>query len=100
MAMPRDLLSPSTTRTRKLGALVVAAGLALSACGGSTDSATTAGPETTATSQADPGGTTGDAGAETRDEILRLERPTLDGAVFEADTVAGRDVLLWFWAPW
>jgi len=40
------------------------------------------------------------AAAETRDEILRLAGTQLDGIDFDPDTVAGRDVLLWFWAPW
>ncbi|MCS5687728.1 MAG: hypothetical protein VX785_12130 [Actinomycetota bacterium] len=29
-----------------------------------------------------------------------LERPTLNGATFDPASLAGRDVLLWFWAPW
>ena len=37
---------------------------------------------------------------ETRPEILQLALPQLDGAVFDPNSVAGRDVLLWFWAPW
>ncbi len=37
---------------------------------------------------------------ENRSLILQLELPQLDGAVFDPNTVANKDVLLWFWAPW
>lgn len=33
-------------------------------------------------------------------EVLRFEARTVDGAVFEGASVAGRPVVLWFWAPW
>ncbi|MFV2101300.1 redoxin domain-containing protein [Micromonospora sp. LOL_024] len=33
-------------------------------------------------------------------ETLRFAGKTLDGAAFDAATLAGRPVVLWFWAPW
>ncbi|MFJ6199294.1 redoxin domain-containing protein [Micromonospora sp. NPDC092111] len=33
-------------------------------------------------------------------EVLRFTGKTLDGAAFSAATLAGRPVVLWFWAPW
>lgn len=65
-----------------------------------TDDAPSAAGEDSGTSD---DATTPAAGAslgETRDEILRLARTQLDGVDFDPETVAGRDVLLWFWAPW
>lgn len=29
-----------------------------------------------------------------------LERPTISGDAFVPSSLAGREVLLWFWAPW
>ena len=29
-----------------------------------------------------------------------LERPTLDGAIFDPGSLTGKEILLWFWAPW
>lgn len=33
-------------------------------------------------------------------EILDFEGTTVDGAAFEGASVAGRPVVVWFWAPW
>jgi hypothetical protein len=33
-------------------------------------------------------------------ELAILERSTLNGAMFDPASLAGKDVLLWFWAPW
>ncbi|GAB3860913.1 hypothetical protein GCM10029963_64600 [Micromonospora andamanensis] len=33
-------------------------------------------------------------------DTLRFSGTTLDGAAFDAATLAGRPVVLWFWAPW
>jgi thiol-disulfide isomerase/thioredoxin len=33
-------------------------------------------------------------------ETLRFTGKTLDGAGFDATTMAGRPAILWFWAPW
>lgn len=85
---------PTTWRLR-LAAGSVALTLLLGACGGSDGVAITAGEVgdgETATAST--------AGAEAREAVLALQRPTLDGPVFDAETAVGRDVLLWFWAPW
>lgn len=109
-------------RSAKRWALVVAVALLAAACGSSSsDDPTEAvaaqanasdGGDTTATTSTgdaegqEPAGTDAapvqgeQVSAETRDEILRIARTQLDGQEFDPDTVAGRDVLLWFWAPW
>jgi len=33
-------------------------------------------------------------------ELAVLERSTLNGAMFDPTSLAGKEVLLWFWAPW
>lgn len=33
-------------------------------------------------------------------EVLDFTAETLDGGTFEGASLAGRDALLWFWAPW
>jgi hypothetical protein len=33
-------------------------------------------------------------------ELAVLERSTLNGAMFDPASLAGKEVLLWFWAPW
>lgn len=33
-------------------------------------------------------------------ELAVLERSTLSGAMFDPTSLAGKEVLLWFWAPW
>lgn len=33
-------------------------------------------------------------------ELAMLERSTLSGAMFDPTSLAGKEVLLWFWAPW
>ena len=63
--------------------------------------------EPTTTGDADRTGrsTVAADGPETRPQILQLAaRPTLagrsfDGGAFDPNSVAGRDVLIWFWGP-
>ncbi|WP_420446684.1 hypothetical protein [Candidatus Poriferisodalis sp.] len=57
---------------------------------------------TTAAAAQAPATTTAAAAApvETRAEILLLEGGQLDGQPFELASMAGNDVLFWFWAPW
>ena len=52
--------------------------------------------EPAARSPENPGAPT----SETREAILTLDRETLDGSHLDLDALAGREVLLWFWAPW
>jgi thiol-disulfide isomerase/thioredoxin len=40
------------------------------------------------------------APAKAAGDLLRFTGKTLDGAAFDAATLAGRPVVLWFWAPW
>lgn len=96
-----------TRRSARWWALVVAVGLLAASCGssGADDDATeaVAAPAEASSDDADADAVAAQVdavGAETRDEILRIARTQLDGAQFNPDTVAGRDVLLWFWAPW
>lgn len=49
---------------------------------------TTQGPTTT---------TTASSAAETRPELLRLALPTFGGGTFDPDSMAGKNVILWFW---
>ena len=44
-----------------------------------------------------------DAGSETslaEQPAVSVEAPTASGSRFDFATTEGRDVLLWFWAPW
>ena len=55
-----------------------------------------------ATTSGTPAGSVPDSQrvAETRSHIVRLATTQLDGQEFDPASVAGEDVLLWFWAPW
>lgn len=33
-------------------------------------------------------------------ELQQLGRVTLSGQPFDVDSVIGKDIILWFWAPW
>jgi hypothetical protein len=33
-------------------------------------------------------------------KVLEFESPLLDGGTLRGETLAGRDVAFWFWAPW
>ena len=52
------------------------------------------------------GGDDGDEGAPTPDgprldpAVLSGEVNTVDGATFDLATVANKDLVVWFWAPW
>ncbi|MCP3937413.1 MAG: hypothetical protein GY708_18830 [Actinomycetia bacterium] len=41
-----------------------------------------------------------ESAAETRPAVLALARETLDGSQLAVDQFSGKDVLIWFWAPW
>lgn len=91
---------------RVTSALVVAAVLSLSACGAddgdttateaSTSSTPSPSPEQTASTSA----TTRSSPTTAVPEALDFSAKTVSGAAFEGASVAGRPVLLWFWAPW
>lgn len=88
---------------------VLVAGLVVAACGSGSDDpsdATPAGAPATAPDAAtadepdlgaDPGSAVVPADAP---EALRFSSPLVGGGDIELTTLAGRPVLLWFWAPW
>ena len=88
-----------------VGSIVI---LVATACGTSTDrssidSTTTVAPSVTApsTTQAPAeSSSTVERSVESRALILALAGPQLGGGTFDPQSVAGREVLLWFWAPW
>ncbi|WP_433529373.1 redoxin domain-containing protein [Micromonospora sp. CA-263727] len=86
-----------------LGAALVAVLLAASACVAGTDTealrpAAAAPTATPAVAGASP--STGPAGPVPVPDTLRFTGTTLAGAPFDAAALAGRPVVLWFWAPW
>lgn len=87
-------------------ALPVLAATLLVACGGSdddagstpaTDAPATSAPEPTAA--AEPTGTA-DPNAAAVPAALQFSAPLVGGGEIEMGALAGRPVLLWFWAPW
>lgn len=79
---------------------VIAAGLVLAACG-SGDGGSDAAPATTVAAPA-PTAPPGDGGggAVAAPAALQFSAPLVGGGDIELTTLAGRPVLLWFWAPW
>jgi len=53
------------------------------------------GPTTSGDTESPDGGVVADA-----PEALRFSAPLVGGGDIELTTLAGRPVLLWFWAPW
>jgi hypothetical protein len=48
-----------------------------------------------------PDGQGGDAGADRpTPEVLRFSAPELGGGTVDGQDYSGRDVAIWFWAPW
>lgn len=83
--------------------VVLVAVTALAGCGGAGPVATPATPATTSTpgqvtspSAATPART----GTAAIPDALRFQVKTVDGDVFDAGTLSGRPVVLWFWAAW
>lgn len=68
-----------------LRALVLALAVVATACGGDAVVAETGAPTPAA------GGTP---------QVLDFEAPLLGGGSLRGETLAGRDVAFWFWAPW
>ncbi|MFF0154401.1 redoxin domain-containing protein [Micromonospora sp. NPDC005203] len=85
----------SCTGTAAPPAAVAAPATTATAPGATTPGATAPGAAGTAT----PGGSPSTAPAAVPD-ILRFTGTTLTGAAFDAAQLAGRPVVLWFWAPW
>jgi hypothetical protein len=80
-------------------ALPIIAATLLVACGGNTEPA--ASPATPA--PAAPAATAAPSGGDVGTEVpaaLRFTAPLVGGGEIELGALAGRPVLLWFWAPW
>ncbi|MEV4541305.1 redoxin domain-containing protein [Micromonospora echinaurantiaca] len=99
--------SPRRTPRRVTGPLAVllAAVLGATACAGGADPAGPAAAATGGTAASPTGGKvpspTGSAGpAAPVPDTLAFTARTLDGAAFSGAALAGRPVVLWFWAPW
>ncbi len=87
-------LTPASS-TLSRWAWPAAAALALTACApGAAPGETTAGAPPAASSA--PAGDASGGGT----VALNLLGPTLDGGTFDSSRLAGRPVVLWFWAPW
>ena len=83
-------------------AAVLAVGLVLAACGSDTsdDSATDTVTDTTAAPAATTPEASGGVVPDDVPAILQFSAPLIGGGDIELTTLAGRPVLLWFWAPW
>ncbi|WP_147425229.1 TlpA family protein disulfide reductase [Bailinhaonella thermotolerans] len=90
-------------------AVLAAAGVLAAACGGAAgggssmdDAATPAPPASSAPAAGSPAapGTASPGTAAAVPEKLRFTAATLDGAPFSGESLAGRPVVFWFWAPW
>ena len=119
---PMQRSSAPPGRARSLaGALALA--FALAACGSGTD--TTGAPSSsaavpggngaatpsTATPPTLPGGTATSGAAATKApadpdaprldaDVLQGQAATIDGTSFDLGSLAGKDLVVWFWAPW
>lgn len=71
----------------------------LAGCGAQPGSAPTAAPAPTSTSASAPA-TGSSAPVVDVPEQLRFTAKTVDGAEFSGAALAGKPVVLWFWAPW
>jgi len=88
-------------------ALTAVALLALTACGTDTTTADTPvkAPSSPAASASTPARPAPAASASTSPspevpQKLQFTAKTVDGKPFEGSTLAGKDAVLWFWAPW
>ncbi|MEX2440418.1 MAG: hypothetical protein WD739_11185 [Actinomycetota bacterium] len=80
--------------------LVVAMGLVAAACS-SSPSQPPAGPAAQPSSNAAQGTPDAGAGREPKvPQVLDFSAPQLGGGTVEGASFAGRDVAIWFWAPW
>lgn len=102
-------MQPLTRRLTRTGTVVLATlavGLAATGCGSSDPEAapsapvTSSAPTTTPTPTTAPStGSSPSAGAAVP-AILEFTGTTAAGADFAGSTLAGKPVVLWFWAPW
>lgn len=124
VSMQRSSAPPGRRRSLA-GALVLA--FALAACGSGTGTTGTAAPSSaapqagngapasTATAPALPGGTATSAAAGGASatkapadpdaprldaDVLQGQAATIEGTSFDLGSLAGKDLVVWFWAPW
>ncbi|WP_188187866.1 TlpA family protein disulfide reductase [Nonomuraea sp. SYSU D8015] len=80
---------------------LMAAALLVTACGGQGEGAgnpaATAAPHAASASSASSGPAAAEAGVP---EALKFSATTLDGKAFQGESLAGKPVVFWFWAPW
>lgn len=99
-----------STGSRSLVGAAVAVGLALVLVGcasatsgvaaGEPDSVTGATLSPAPTTSGTVGTVTTSKPAAATPEVLRFSAQTVDGARFDGASLAGKPVVLWFWAPW
>lgn len=82
----------SVIRTAAVAVVAVVVAVAAASCSGP--------PPPAATSPASSGAPAPTATSDEVPQILRFQAPLLGGGTFDGATLAGRDVALWFWAPW
>lgn len=79
----------------RVGGLLAAAVLGLSAC-------SAAGPQGSAAPSGSPAGRVAepDQGTASGEQTLSFSATTLEGDELDVSTLAGQPVVLWFWTPW
>ncbi|MEU4427551.1 redoxin domain-containing protein [Actinoplanes sp. NPDC024001] len=80
-------------------AVLLTAALALAGCTNTPAPASPAGPEAPA-SPAGPAAPSPSAAKRSTPKSLSFKGTTLEGAAFDAASLAGKPAVLWFWAPW
>jgi hypothetical protein len=89
---------------KRLTLPLIAVGI-LAACGGADTGTTSQGTASTTaatqpTATASPGGESPASAPGNVPAALEFAAPLVGGGEIELTTLAGRPVLLWFWAPW
>ncbi len=97
--------SPAMPRTVITTAAVTALVAVVAGCGAADTTADTApGSSSSASSPSASSSTPGSSGAEvpgaTVPEILAFTSAKVGGGTFDAASLAGKDTVFWFWAPW
>ncbi|MFD0888127.1 TlpA family protein disulfide reductase [Streptosporangium algeriense] len=88
---------------KSLSLFLATAALALTACGVATDDPTISMPAATASASVTASAPSASATAAARKDVpapLRFTATALDGTAFNGASLAGKPVVLWFWAPW